>query len=51
MNRMSDLLAAEYLIHRCANPQCPKCRARGRWYRRRAWRTHKNPNRRKTGRK
>lgn len=25
--------------------RCGKCRARASWYRRRAWRTNRNPNR------
>lgn len=31
--------------------QCLKCRARGRWYRRKAWRTHKTPYRYRIGKK
>jgi hypothetical protein len=43
MSRMSDILATEVITHHCTEPGCPKCRARARWHRRRAWRTRKNP--------
>jgi hypothetical protein len=29
--------AAESITRHCANIRCPKCRARVRWYRRKAW--------------
>jgi hypothetical protein len=35
----------------CTDPQCRKCRARGRWNRRKAWRGRKSPVRRTAGRK
>jgi hypothetical protein len=31
--------------------RCRKCSARGRWFRRKAWRTHKDPIRYRTGKK
>lgn len=31
--------------------RCGKCRARGLWYRRKSWRTRKDPDRRRTGKK
>lgn len=37
---------AESLPRHCLNIHCRKCRARVRWYRRKAWRSHKSPIRR-----
>ncbi len=51
MSRMSDLLASAYLAGHCTSPQCRKCRARARWYRRKARRSGKSLTRTKTGRK
>jgi hypothetical protein len=51
MSRATDLTFAVSATRHCPDPRCRKCRARGRWYRRRAWRTRKNPNRRHHGRK
>jgi hypothetical protein len=33
----------ESIPRHCPNARCHKCRARARWYRRKAWRTHKSP--------
>jgi hypothetical protein len=35
----------------CTDYRCRKCAARGRWNRRKAWRSGKNPTRRNSGRK
>lgn len=35
----------------CVNTRCRKCQTRIRWYRRKAWRTHKSPIRMLNGRK
>jgi hypothetical protein len=45
VSRISDLLAAEYIARHCANPQCTKCIARARWYRRKGWRAAKTSTR------
>ena len=46
MSRITDLYAAVVVSARhCDEPGCKKCSARGRWMRRRAWRTRKSPNR------
>ena len=42
---------AESLPRHCTNIRCRKCRARVRWYRRKAWRCHKSPIRRLSGKK
>jgi hypothetical protein len=49
VNRVNDLLATEYLARHCTEPQCRKCSARVRWYRRKARRSTKlrKSNRRK----
>ena len=47
----SDLLSAETIARHCTDPQCRKCRARARWNRRKAWRSRKEPIRRKNERK
>jgi hypothetical protein len=39
------------LPRHCMNIHCRKCRARVRWYRRKAWRCHKSPIRRLSGKK
>ena len=41
---------AESLPRHCLDIHCRKCRARVRWYRRKAWRSHKSPIRRLSGR-
>ena len=51
MSRISDILAVEYLARHCASPQCGKCRARSRWFRRKARRSGKSPAPKYTGRK
>jgi hypothetical protein len=51
MSRVADILTVSEIVRHCTDPQCDKCRARGRWNRRKAWRTHKNPVHRKHGRK
>lgn len=39
MNQVNDPLAAESITRHCTDPECRKCRARGRWMRRKAWRS------------
>ena len=51
MSRATDLLAAGNAVRHCAAPECRKCLARGRWYRRKAWRSGKRPARRNNRRK
>lgn len=51
MNRMSDLTAAVISARHCNDFGCEKCRARGRWLRRKSWRSRKSPNRRNRDRK
>ncbi len=51
MSRITDLLAAEYIIRHCTDPYCAKCIARARWHRRKGWRTRKTPVRKNTRRK
>ena len=41
MSRMSDLIAVAEIARHCTDPQCGKCRARARWYRRKAQRSEK----------
>ena len=36
MSRISDLIAVTEIARHCTDPQCGKCRARARWYRRKA---------------
>ena len=46
MSRMTDLSAVVVVFARhCHQVGCKKCAARGRWLRRRAWRSRKSPNR------
>ena len=46
MSRLSDLTAAVVVSSRhCNRFDCPKCRARSRWARRKSWRASKSPNR------
>ena len=42
---------AESIIRHCASTRCPKCRARLRWYRRKAWHSRRNPIRSLAGKK
>ena len=51
MNMASEILAIKRARRHCTESGCRKCRARGRWYRRKAWRSRKSPIRRATGRK
>jgi hypothetical protein len=51
MTRTSEILAIALAGRRCTEPGCRKCAARGRWNRRKGWRTRKSPDRRRTGRK
>jgi hypothetical protein len=52
MSRITDLIAIDYIArNHCADPTCPKCIARFRWLRRKAWRTSKTPARKSTERK
>jgi hypothetical protein len=41
----------ESVPRHCMNVHCHKCRARVRWYRRKAWRIHKNSIRKLSGKK
>jgi len=43
--------AAESIPRHCMNIHCHKCRARVRWYRRKAWHCHKTPIRSLPGKK
>jgi hypothetical protein len=46
MSRITDLTGAVVISGRhCNELDCEKCRARSRWMRRKAWRSHKSPNR------
>lgn len=51
MSRISDLIVATEIARHCTNSQCGKCRARARWYRRKAQRSGKAPARKNNGRK
>jgi hypothetical protein len=51
MSRMTDLLAVGYMARHCTEPQCAKCSARARWYRRKARHSGKSRVRTNTGRK
>jgi len=42
---------AEPVTRHCMNVRCRKCRARARWYRRKAWHCHGNPIRGLPGKK
>jgi hypothetical protein len=45
MKTVTDLSAAAILNRHCHEIDCPKCRARNRWLRRKSWRSRKSPNR------
>jgi hypothetical protein len=45
VSRISDLIAATEIARHCLDPQCGKCQARARWYRRKARRHGKAPAR------
>ena len=51
MSRTTDVSAVAVLARHCNELDCPKCRARRRWARRKAWRSRKSPNRSARGRK
>lgn len=51
MSRITDLSAVVISAGPCNEFGCQKCRARSRWFRRRAWRSRKSPNRRDRARK
>jgi hypothetical protein len=51
MSRASETIAVTYAVRHCNEFGCEKCRARSRWFRRRAWRSRKSPNRRNRARK
>jgi hypothetical protein len=51
VSRVTDFICVVYSVRHCNDLDCEKCRARYRWKRRKAWRTRKNPVRRKYGRK
>lgn len=52
MTRITDILTAGYVTNRhCADPACPKCIARARWYRRKGWRTAKTQIRKDNGKR
>jgi hypothetical protein len=48
---MSDLPASDCAGRHCTEPQCAKCMARARWYRRKARRSGKNKVRKNARRK
>ena len=41
----TDLSATAIPIWHCREIDCPKCRARYRWLRRKSWRSRRSPNR------
>jgi hypothetical protein len=51
MSQITDVSAVIVLARHCNELNCPKCRARFRWMRRKAWRSRKSPTRRDRGRK
>jgi hypothetical protein len=51
MSKITDLSAAIASARHCNEFNCKKCRARGRWMRRKSWRSRKSANRRMRGRK
>jgi len=51
MSQITDVSAVIVLARHCNELNCPKCRARARWARRKAWRSRKSPTRRDRGRK
>jgi phosphohistidine phosphatase SixA len=51
MITVSEVNAIADASRHCTQRGCEKCAARARWWRRKGWRTHKNPARRRTGRK
>ena len=51
MSRITDLSAVIVSARHCHEFNCKKCRARGRWMRRKSWRSRKSANRRMRGRK
>ena len=51
MNRPTEELAVSVTNRHCTAFECRKCLARAKWYRRKAWRSSKRPNRRNYGRK
>lgn len=51
MNSAIVTPAAAPASRHCTDPRCPKCAARGRWNRRKSWRSRKSPVRRTHGRK
>jgi hypothetical protein len=51
MSQITDVSAVIVLTRHCNELNCPKCRARFRWARRKAWRSRKSPTRSARGRK
>ena len=51
MSRITNASAVVVLARHCNELNCPKCRARFRWARRKAWRSRKSSNRSARGRK
>jgi hypothetical protein len=51
MSRITDLSAVIVSARHCNEFNCKKCCARGRWMRRKSWRSRKSANRRMHGRK
>jgi len=50
VSRITDSIAIEYAAWgHCADPTCQKCSARGRWLRRKGWRTGKTTSRKSKG--
>lgn len=48
MSRITELIAVTEITRHCTDPQCSKCRARSRWYRRKARDSKKTPVLKKT---
>jgi hypothetical protein len=51
MSRVSDNIAVTYAVRHCTEYGCRKCAARGRWHKRKAWRSRKTLTRYRTGKK
>ena len=51
MSTTADPPAAVIPARHCHKGDCPKCRARCRWLRRKSWRSRKSPNRSARNRK
>ncbi len=51
MNTASEVVVIMHAGRHCTEYGCRKCAARGRWNRRKGWRSRKSPIRRAAGRK